>query len=422
MENTAAAQTDVIIALSDLHLGPGTDTRTGLSDSLEQFHRDEAFARLIDVLLGQAGADGRPRRLLLLGDLFDLPRLGAALRAPRSPSDADFCAMVDRALAGHAPVAEALRRAVAAGHRLDIVPGNHDLALMRPAVFQRLVRVLGADETGQIGIHPWLFYSPGLLYAEHGQQYHDINAAPALLRLASEPEAPVLGALFDEFVLGRLSRTDGSSERHRWRGAVNRVAAVTRLLTGGIRAVLRARRSLPPADLERYRARELRRYAAEVGLPEDALRDIDAISRDLTRALPRRIVGAATIGPLRRALSPFGLHIQARTVGRDATSTRMQSAARRIDGILRDHDAAVPFYLFGHTHRAEDRPLSSASQLPRYIDTGTWLDLPPADRPTEPNVQLTFAEIRGRGPNDARLLVWDDAGGAIRLVGADGTT
>lgn len=168
-----------IAILSDVHLSP---TRDGAE-------RDAALCQLAAWLAARPRVDGHPWRLLLLGDLLDLPQVGA--------DDPTVLRTVERTVAAHAPVFSALRDLAADGCPVVVVPGNHDVALLRPAVFARFRQL-----AGPVALLSWLYHVPGLLYAEHGHQYHDINAFPRLLamggadiRIGDWPLAPRLAAL-----------------------------------------------------------------------------------------------------------------------------------------------------------------------------------------------------------------------------------
>jgi hypothetical protein len=81
-----------------------------------------------------------------------------------------------------------------------------------------------------------------------------------------------------------------------------------------------------------------------------------------------------------------------------------------IDGALRAAGQAVPYYVFGHTHLAEERPLGGGDA--RYLNTGTWSAAVPRGDPASPApCRFTFVEITdgpgGSGPA-ARLLRWND--------------
>src|SRR5206468_8053031 len=58
--------------------------------------------------------------------------------------------------------------------------GNRDVALHLAVVRTTLVDRLGGDGSA-VGWHPWALHLPGLLWAEHGSQHHDLHAIPEWL-------------------------------------------------------------------------------------------------------------------------------------------------------------------------------------------------------------------------------------------------
>ncbi|MGD2165419.1 MAG: hypothetical protein PVH50_07800, partial [Anaerolineae bacterium] len=78
-----------ILIVSDLHLTEGLDPRTGKTSRLEDFFRDQAFARFLryhETVKDQPRFGARPWLLILNGDIFDflqvisLPQDGPTLQ------------------------------------------------------------------------------------------------------------------------------------------------------------------------------------------------------------------------------------------------------------------------------------------------------------------------------------------------------
>ena len=180
--------------VSDLHLGTGGDRRgTG-----------EAFVELLDAI-----ADTAPeadRHLVLLGDTFDLP------------GDDGAAARLEALAVRHPGVLAALRRTLATGTHLEVVCGNHDAALARPAVQAVLRRLLTlpprswpAPQPGTVRVHPWMLHVRGVFHAEHGHQHHDVHRVPTLLSQPSSagPMESPLSAWTRAAGGGPLDRLDG---------------------------------------------------------------------------------------------------------------------------------------------------------------------------------------------------------------------
>jgi UDP-2,3-diacylglucosamine pyrophosphatase LpxH len=354
--------------VSDLHLGPGG--LPGTAD--EHFFHDDAFAAFVDHLL----AEGPPPSLVALGDLFDLTGFdpGPVTVGP-GQVERRTVRRLERVADGHPAVFAALRRLLAAGGRLEVVAGNHDQVIRRPAARAWLEHTLG--DTGRVRVHAWILYRPGLLYAEHGSQYHDINALVAVARpldadeTAERPLASFLGG----------GRGPGDTLRR----AANLAARAARLST-----------------VETERARLLYRsqfplLAAEIGLPVGVLEAVDRLSETTAPAIAARLLTRLVVWPAGRALRLAGPLVRP-----GDRSAYLRRAVPRIDAALAASGHGVPFYVFGHTHFAEEVELAPGG--PRYLNAGTWSEPRPASLGLTGT--LTYVEISERGPA-ARVRRWD---------------
>lgn len=389
-----------LIVVSDFHLsaGGGDDQRL-----------DEQFARFIDHLCERAGRERQPWRLLILGDLCDFLRV--RLPYPQPPTaEGVACAKLNLIAAEHPRFLAALGRCVAAGFPIDIVPGNHDVELMHPSVQRRLRDLVaaaggGAQAATDVRFRPWIYYIPGMLYAEHGHQYHDLNSFPALLDLSTgrglaEMEAP-LGTHFEHYLSGLRGAAGPAPEVRR--PALRPLVRAAQPRAWGYHArfarALLARLARPAGgrDAQRaaYRARALPAYAEEAGLSVATLAALDRLSADVAAGLPRRL--------LRRALAALPLP---RVPG--AAPHYMLAAALAIHRLLSERRADVPCYVFGHTHEAASVPLGAGADSPRYLNPGSW-SAPARGQAAGPH--LCFVQIT-RAPGAARpladLLRWDD--------------
>ncbi len=386
----------ILVIVSDLHMADGGRG--------ERFHDDEIFARFLDWLAGRV-EPGRSH-LLLLGDLFDLLEVtrhrGTTSRAWRDMSEAASRAKLEVAFSAHARAMAALAEIAAAGVAVSIVPGNHDVDLVRPSV-QRHFRELLAEHcrepaSAHVEFHPWIFYLPGLVYAEHGNQYHDLNA----FRSALDPTSPNGGEL--ELPLGSelalcLVDLEGARDEH---GRL-RASAAPEVLASGSRlggamlarwlAPVRGNRSLPVPSKD---------FAERLGLPTETLHEIQRLAPLSRFAFEKRMVREQVVPRIRR--TPHDVPADG--------SGYMQTAATAVHAALTSVDRAVPYYVFAHTHRAVDRPLQVGGNAPHYLNPGTWSSL--VAPPTTPDVghaRFTFVEIEreAHGPVTARLLWWNDA-------------
>ena len=199
-----------ITIVSDLHLSLGC--HRGHNAGGHVLH-DAGFARFLGHVRRRAAEQCSGWRLVVLGDLVDLPD------AETPP--AETITTLTKVAAGHPGLFGAVGEFLAAGMQVDVVAGNHDVALLRRAVRERLadlVLAAAGDSSVMAGIrfHPWIYHLPGVLYAEHGSQYHDINAMPALLGLdGSDDHQPAWRPLASELARYRRSIRERRAEQSR---------------------------------------------------------------------------------------------------------------------------------------------------------------------------------------------------------------
>jgi UDP-2,3-diacylglucosamine pyrophosphatase LpxH len=349
-----------LLIVSDLHLGAGGQ---------DPFTQDAAFTAWVGSRLH--GDD--PVRLIALGDLFDFvltPRPGWRPAARPDGSEAGALARLESIAAAHPAVIDALAAFLAAGGRLDLVAGNHDIELTRPAVETRLRALLGHPPPERMQVHPWILHVPGVLYAEHGQQHHDLNAFATLLapyRHGDELDLPLGTHLAHLQML--------ASPTARVRAALGLGSVCARGALPSERARLRA-----------YRRVGLAEEADRVGLDHETLAAIDAVT-------PRG-AGALAIRLARRRLRGGG-----------APATMLHRAAERIHARLSASGLDVPFYVFGHSHVLERRRIAPGRATPEYLNAGTWSQLP--RRIGAP--PCGYIEVRpGAGSPRAELRSWRD--------------
>jgi UDP-2,3-diacylglucosamine pyrophosphatase LpxH len=460
-----------IAIVSDLHLCAGYDERTGTYSRREDFFYDQAFARFLAHLRRRAEEEGRHWRLVILGDLVDFLQV-APVDAGEGPvvdtSDRATMAKLARIARGHPELFAALGEFAAAGFPVDVVTGNHDVELIRPAVQRRFVELVCQScrqpaAADQISFHPWIYYVPGVVYAEHGHQYDDVNSFPFQLRPFVEDDPDQidlpLGSYFVCYLFNQIEAIDPFADNVRpvtsyliWSLQAHPVLTLStlgyhlRLLV----TVLRRSKDQTPAELgarrEAYRRDLLPAYAQAVGLDHDTVVAIDRLAAVPAMTSKLLQLRAIVLGPLTElapavaamvaiylglgrirpgsrsfaayALGVAGLVWRERQMMRSPTSQPagyLHRAARRIRRILTRAGRGVPVYVFGHTHAPEQIPLTTERRPPYYMNCGTWTPTVPASfellgaRETFAFVQIT--RERGTGRPVARLMVWNDNAG-----------
>ncbi|MCW2765196.1 MAG: hypothetical protein JWO11_1155 [Nocardioides sp.] len=343
--------------VSDLHLNGDPGSRDV----------DGALPRFLANVVG-ASTSGR-RNLVLLGDTFDLQ--GPVRQSTAAVAERLMC-LAD----AHAGILDALATCVRSGIVLHVVGGNHDIELTRPAATALFTTLLGL-EVGHPGVRfsPWVVHEPGIFYAEHGNQHHDLNRMPTVLSVRERGDGQ------EELPVPPLGAASRASPRCSGEGA----AAVR--LARSLRSTQRHERM---AQTSWYQGL-LDREAAGLGLSNQALADLAAMSR----------FGAA------RALAAIARRTVERRVGVERPGTYLAPRAAAIHRILTRHGLPAAAYVFGHNHRAERLDLPDAPAAV-YLNAGTWCTEVRGRGPDQVDRQLfPFVRIAATpGGVDADLLFW----------------
>ncbi|HEU4348817.1 MAG TPA: hypothetical protein VFR35_13650 [Actinoplanes sp.] len=357
-----------IVLVSDLHLGGGAAAAAAPAGCADPFDDDEAFVRFLDHLHGAAVG---PYRLVLLGDTFDFLRVPVTGRRTGlyARNDAEAVGQLETIRTAHPEVFRGLARVLATGAGVDVVVGNHDVELARPALRDRLRTMLSDHggppaERARLRFFPWVYHVPGVLYAEHGNHYHDINTF-------RRPLYPF--------------RRPGVTERP----PAARLGGLRRLASGGARAVLRdALADLTPrgplAAAERAGYGEmLTAFADEAGLDRAAVARLHGLGRTSAVRIAQRLLAV-------------------RLAGRPGYHERLPLVAATVHELLGSTGVPASCYVFGHTHAPQHLRLPDGGAS--YLNTGTW------STERRGAVGRTWVEIRhgpGRPPR-AALLSWMD--------------
>jgi UDP-2,3-diacylglucosamine pyrophosphatase LpxH len=199
-----------LIVISDLHLGRGKNRETGRYYELEAFFYDEDFRGFCEYLCEESERTGRPFRLILNGDTFDLLRLdrvplpedseetATAFAPVLTPSRA--AAETARVFEGHPQFLRGLAHVLGEGHPITMLPGNHDIEVqwepVRDAIREGIRECFDDPEAADkalelLDFRPWFYHEPGRIWVEHGCQYDPENAFRYPLRggLVSLPDA-----------------------------------------------------------------------------------------------------------------------------------------------------------------------------------------------------------------------------------------
>ncbi len=172
------------VVLSDVHLSQAHPDDP--SDPLwmryrrAAHHPDDDFASLVEALLESRGGDSI--EVAWNGDVFDFDApwvKDGQSSFDEFPLDEPACtAHLRRILADHPVWVRAAGRLLAAGHRLLVLAGNHDVELYWPAVRSALREAL-AEASGldaealvdRVRFRAWFHVTEDGVYLEHGSQY-----------------------------------------------------------------------------------------------------------------------------------------------------------------------------------------------------------------------------------------------------------
>ena len=201
-----------VVVLSDLHMGEGRDA-AGVWQAYEDFRWPDD----LEQFLGRLAAEGDGATdLILNGDTFELRQSVAVGCAHADPglgcTESEALARLERVLAAHTREVAALAAFAGAGeNRVVLVPGDHDAALLLPAVGARALAAFGAPAARVVFATDGFWRSAdGLIHVEHGHQLatradrFEGCPAPFVTRagrrhLVRSPGSQAVQALFDQY-------------------------------------------------------------------------------------------------------------------------------------------------------------------------------------------------------------------------------
>jgi UDP-2,3-diacylglucosamine pyrophosphatase LpxH len=322
--------------VSDLHLSAGWDPETGKTSRLEDFFRDEAFARFLryhQEVKEQPRFGGRPWLLILNGDLFDflqvvsLPEDGPPLMSVKGMEHRGQLRANEQAYGlgttagesawklkqiarGHARFFAALGSFVAHGNQVAVVRGNHDVDLHWQEVQQCFVvethraytRQRSRERTGppltlavcreRIHFAPWFHHEAGRVYVEHGGQYDAANHFRDVLNpvLPDDPQRIELpwGSLFVRYLFNKVEDVHPFADNVKpltryltWAFRNDPIRAIEVLLGRGwvfLRAFCKAGRKAAAAALHAPHD-DVSAHGEQGSLPSQVTREIKTLAR-----------------------------------------------------------------------------------------------------------------------------------------------
>lgn len=160
-----------LVIASDLHLGAGRNAN-GEWLPIEDFRWQEDFASFLKAIdeAGKGATD-----LVLNGDTFELWQSASDDCRPREArlgcTEQEARGRLERVVTAHAADLAALGTFARNGtNRLILVPGDHDAALLLPAVATRAVASFNAPGRVEVASRGYWLSADGAVYVEHGHQ------------------------------------------------------------------------------------------------------------------------------------------------------------------------------------------------------------------------------------------------------------
>lgn len=158
----------VAVVISDVHVADPSNK------NLDDFDKDDEFAHLLyEVIPREAGG---PATLIINGDFIDFPQvlpelgrheLGWRLGGTQEESEAKL----RRVIEGHPRVFESLKTYLQNDGQVLVLPGNHDIDLHWPSVFEILREALGGFKSPQLSFVKEGEIDEQRIHVEHGNQY-----------------------------------------------------------------------------------------------------------------------------------------------------------------------------------------------------------------------------------------------------------
>lgn len=405
--------------MSDLHLGGEAESGERGFRLCTHEPQLSAFIRSLSAL------DAAPSvELVINGDFVDFLAEAAYARPPAWSAfhypESVAIESLDRIAARSAEVFDALRAFLAKGHRLVVLPGNHDSELNLPAVRRRLRKHIGADSGGDYEFVGYgEAYRVGDVLIEHGDRLDDMNRV-------DHTALRHLGALVSRSMpVGKDSEFDPPPGSKLVANVINNIKkryAFIDLLKPEVEAafplilalepgrrddLLVVAKALAESKRRRYQP-QIRFGASNIGARSEGTDEagtsyaahdeldqvlLDTIGRVLFPTVPAERSGSPDIAEPIAARSFFRSFWSLLTGEKDETwESRLVDlfdalrAFERTNSFLRSEEPDSPYYkeatrlssgtvrhvIFGHTHFAKAAVLKNGAL---YFNTGTWADI-----------------------------------------------
>jgi UDP-2,3-diacylglucosamine pyrophosphatase LpxH len=417
-----------LIVVSDLHLSEGRSQETKRYSQNEDFFFDESFCRFLRYLDKEGKTHQKKWKLIIAGDMIDFLQVTSL----PEPGEVDFDISerekrfglgteavktvwkLKRIMDGHWRFFQGLANFLNKGHRVIIIPGNHDIESAYEEVqstFKNEIPKYLTDPPearsleGNLEFLPWFYYEPELIFVEHGHQYDPLNSFDFFLcpfRTYNGKTTIDLpsGSFFVRYFFNMIEKVDPFADnikpmtryicwamRHRFSNLVFRGV----LWNYGklFLEVLKKRKLLNEQEKEQLSQKQkdlLRLEAKRFALSEDKLNSIKSLWN------PSSISNDSFF----KVLSKFFSY--------EKVSPYL-GKAKKIREIL-----GIRNIVFGHTHDPDLRGLpTDRDRIGEYVNSGTWtIVFSEEERLLREEKEFVYVQILKRPKPKTDLLKWKD--------------
>lgn len=422
---------DRYLILSDLHLCDIEEHRDGWKFfKSSRYLVDQPVADLVSRF-ESGSADGDRNTLIFNGDVFDFDLVTSVPVHPpwkvswlerrcglfSSPEKSVW--KLQAILEDHPLFLDTLASFISGGGKVVYILGNHDREMhfgktqevLHQAIMDRLERSGVTWDGRDLEFEPWFFHVPGVLFAEHGNQYDPFASfrdvlSPAITIDGEERLALPMGNLSNRYLLSRIGRFNpfsgdyirtGASYVGHWLRyyALSKRSLIFNWLSGAVLVLLtllstRRREARSPESKKRHLADLSKRTELDVDKLQELLclhcspvnTGTFRIVRELwlDRVMLYCLVAATTVA-VAVTSTPLWLKLAVPLVCFPVVYTLYEILVRRggnvfdVRSLIPDRAKAIAKLLnvklvtFGHDHEPKMTSLDNGGS---FADSGTW--------------------------------------------------
>jgi len=417
-----------LIVISDLHLSEGRSRETKRYSRNEDFFFDESFYRFLGYLDRESQKHQKKWKLIVAGDMIDflqvtsLPEPGEAnfdisereKRFGLGTEAVKTAWKLKRIMDGHWRFFQALANFLNNGHKVIIIPGNHDIEFaygeVQNILKSELPRYLtdppeAKNLEANLEFIPWFYYEEGLVFVEHGHQYDPLNSFDFFLCPFRTIKGKTVidlpsGSFFVRYFFNRIEKVDPFADnikpmtkyicwalRHRFFSSIFR--GILWNYGKFLIEALKKRKPLSEQEKDQLSQKQndlVRLEAQRFGLSEEKLNSLrnlwipSSISNDSFFKVLYRFFSYEKVSPY------FG-------------------KAKKIWEIL-----GVKNIVFGHTHDPDLRGVPrDKERIGEYVNSGTWtIVFSEEERLLREEKQFVYVKVVKDPEHKMELLKWKD--------------